>query len=215
MTQQPNNRSGNIDGIVAKPATTTATTPARYRGPAGPLHTQYITAISQPTTVRPQPQRYQPPRREYQAPASTVVPAPTSATAATPRVQQQPQPQASSTTGTPKTKAARKSSSKKEGISTIWLVVAAAIVGLAMFSVIAGQIAIAVYAVASLWRRVPSYQSFVLALVMFGAIILVSLIPSFHNVAGNLAVYAFMLLCVGAISLGLEARRDMRQATSD
>lgn len=104
---------------------------------------------------------------------------------------------------------------KKEGVSTLWLMVAASVAGLAMFSVMAGQIAIAIYAIMALWRRWPSQQSFALALVMFGGIILASLVSTFQAVANNLAVYAFLLLCVGTLSLAREVRRDTRQTSPE
>jgi|GEM_PF-3483927 len=172
-----------------------------------------------PVTKAPAPVSNDAPRLQVMQPAMSrhrpQAPAPSSQpTVATrqPRPHEQVQP-----SGQPEATSAdsqKKPKAKKEGISTVWLVAAASIAGLAVFSVVAGQIAIALYAIVALWRRIPSHQSFILALVMFAAIIVVSLIPSSHDVAGNLAVYAFMLLCVGAISLGLEARRGMREVAA-
>ena len=185
-------RSRNIDGVVpAKPQ------PRGYRGPAGPLHAQYAQAPQPPLQQR-QPQ---PPR--LQAVRSTVP-----ASKASPKAE--PAAPASG-----KTTAKNSGKAKKDSISTVWLVTGAAVAGLAMFSVLAGQVAIAVYAVVALWRRWPSNQSFMLALVMFAGIITALVIPNFKDVADNLAVYAFLLLAIGTVSLAREARRDMRQIASD
>lgn len=194
------NRSGNIDGVVPRPQR-----PGGYRGPAGSLHLQYVKAPQPTVDAR---------RAGGRQPASDVRPA-VQASAS----QAQSQVQAAklfTATSESKPKAAKSTSKlKKDSLSTAWLVVGAAVAGLAMFSVLAGQVAIAVYAVVALWRRWPSQQSFMLALVMFGGIITALVIPNFKAVADNLAVYAFLLLAIGTISLAREARRDMRQIASD
>lgn len=103
---------------------------------------------------------------------------------------------------------------KKNEVSTLWVVVGASIAGLALFSVVAGQVALVVYAIVALWRRWPSKQTFILALVMFGGIMLTSILEPLRGVADNLAAYAFLLLCIGALSLAREVRSDSRQTAN-
>lgn len=189
-TPKLKNHNGSIDGVVhvGSAASKMAQTPRRpYRGPAASLHLQYAqpTQLTPPSTSR---------RSRRPQPNPTAAPTPISQSNA-------------------KTKARAKP--KKEGVSTLWLLAGAAIAGLALFSVMAGQVAIAVYGIVALWRRWPSQQNFALALVMFGGIIIASLVPAFQTVANNLAVYAFLLLCIGTLSLAREVRRDTRQTASE
>jgi hypothetical protein len=105
-----------------------------------------------------------------------------------------------------------------------WAVVGAVVIGgLSLFSQEIGEIALAIYAVVALWRRWPSQQTFALALAMFGGIILSSLLTSFNlpyldniqQISENLAVYAFLLLCIGTVALAREVRHDSHQTASD
>jgi hypothetical protein len=100
-------------------------------------------------------------------------------------------------------------------VSTIALLSVVAIASLALFSVQIGQIALAVYAVIALWRRWPSQQTFALALAMFAGIIITQLIEPFQEISNNLAVYAFLLLCIGVVALAREVRRDGQEAAYD
>lgn len=194
------NRHGSIDGVVPSRSSSAGrgVSPAHqpYRGPAASLHLKYAPhTVTQQMDVAPRQ-------------AGVSRPAPTRQPARQPVLQPVDQPQPAVAT----VKEAKKSKPKKEGVSTLWLVTAAAFAGIAMFSVVAGQIAIAIYGVMALWRRWPSQQNFALALTMFGGIVLASLVPAFKNVADNLAVYAFLLLCIGTVSLAREVRQDNRQA---
>lgn len=87
--------------------------------------------------------------------------------------------------------------------------------GLSLFSLELGQIVLAVYALVALWRKWPSRQTFTLALGMFGGIIVTSLVEAMRPLADNLAVYAFLLLCLGVLQMGLEMRRDSRSGQAD
>lgn len=198
------NRRGSIDGVVQS-HDGRAQSPVHqpYHGPAGSLHIKYAPhtatqqmdiAPRQANVSRPAPTR-RPIVAESQQPARQSVQQPVD----------QPQPAVAAV------KEGKKSKPKKEGVSTLWLMTAAAFAGIAMFSVVAGQIAIAIYGVLALWRRWPSQQNFALVMVMFGGIILASLVPAFKPIADNLAVYAFLLLCIGTVSLAIEVRRDTRQ----
>lgn len=186
----PRARGVSIDGVMPAAPPIKRHRPS-YRGPAPSLHLQYLPKLpSQQSTSRPQLAAPQQSVRQPELP-----PAPASSA----------QPVAAAV---PKSAKHKRS---KEAISTVWLVVGAAIAGLALFSVIAGQLAIAIYGLAALWRRWSSQQTFGLALVMVGGIIIASLLPPFRGVADNLAVYTFLLLCIGTVALGREVRRDMRE----
>ena len=100
-------------------------------------------------------------------------------------------------------------------MSTPVLIGGVAIGSLALFSLQVGEVALAVYAILALWKRWPSRQTFILALAMFGGIILTSLLEPFRYIAENLAVYAFLLLCIGTVQLAVEVRRDMREAAQE
>jgi hypothetical protein len=207
------NRRGSIDGVVhAGPVSSKATQslPQQYHGPAASLHLRYASGVQAATAPQTQ---LMPTRSRALIPrpmagdirrSQKARPSPAAISTPTPQPSREPNPHV-------KTKV----KTKKEGVSTLWLVIGAAIAGLAMFSVLAGQVAIAVYAIVALWRRWPSQQNFALALVMFGGIILASLVPTFQTVANNLAVYAFLLLCIGALSLAREVRRDARQTAPE
>lgn len=93
-------------------------------------------------------------------------------------------------------------------VSTLGLVVGLLLAGVAVFSSAAGQLILLVYAILAIWKRWPSQQTFGLALLMFVAIIITSLIEPVRYLADNLAVYAFLLLCIGTISLAREVRQD-------
>jgi hypothetical protein len=81
---------------------------------------------------------------------------------------------------------------------------AAVAVGLAVQSLKLGELAIAAYALFAIIRRIESRWTFVLALI---ALISVAVSLAFNRsqtTAANFAVYAFLLLALGAIQLGLE-----------
>lgn len=94
--------------------------------------------------------------------------------------------------------------------STVLIAVGLLFGGLSLFSVELGQVLLVVYAVVSLWRRWPSRQSFSLAVGMLAGIIVAVLIRPWQLVAETLAMYAFMLLCLGVLQMGLEIRRERR-----
>lgn len=187
------NRRGSIDGIVPVRNDGVKSPVHRpYRGPAGSLHLEHVPRSVQASKIEgvSRPISVSRPALARRPVTSTQRPTTQQLQAAPDQLRPKP---------------------KKEGVSTLWLLFGAAFAGLAMFSVVAGQVAIAVYAVAALWRRWPSQQNFGLALVMFGGIVLASLVPAFKPIADNLAVYAFLLLCIGTLSLAREVRRDTRQ----
>ena len=91
------------------------------------------------------------------------------------------------------------------------IVVSAICIGLAIPLLIFGEIAIAAYAVIALVRRIPSRTSFLLALIALGAVVVLLLLQGQGSLSQNFAVYAFLLLTVGTISLALEVRRQATQ----
>lgn len=100
-------------------------------------------------------------------------------------------------------------------VSTPVLLGGVAVGSLSLFSLQIGELALAVYFVLALWKHWPSRQTFMLALVMFGGIILTSLLEPFRYIAENLAVYAFLLLCIGTVQLAIEVRREMRATSKE
>lgn len=70
-------------------------------------------------------------------------------------------------------------------------------------SLVFGELAIVVYAIFAIARHIASRTTFLLALIAFLSIVLLLLISN-SALAANFAVYAFLLLAVGTISLGTE-----------
>ncbi len=226
---------GGIDGMlpvrsVPKQKLTAALTHA-YRPPAGPLHLKYQT--HQKHQVRPAQAVGEPVKPVgghlvSHVPSASLRPAPARPSEQTalprPSAQQSPKPsvklrqrQSMLEKMKPRMKTSPAVAQSGRKISTWAVAGVAAIGGLALFSVEVGQLALLGYAIAAIWRRWPSQQTFALALAMFGGIIitslLASLMESIRYIAENLAVYAFLLLCIGTASLALEVRRDTRQAS--
>ena len=78
-----------------------------------------------------------------------------------------------------------------------------------------GEIALGLYAAFVLIRRVPSRVTFYGALACLSGIVIAQIVTGGENWVGdNLAVYAFLLLAIGTISLGIEVRRE-RPEVSD
>jgi hypothetical protein len=108
---------------------------------------------------------------------------------------------------------AKASSKRRERskLAVFGIVGAVLLGGLSLYSLGLGQLLLAFYAVIAIWKRFASQQTFILALAMFGGIIVASAIPVLKPIAENLAVYAFLLLCIGTISLTREVRSDMKE----
>jgi hypothetical protein len=95
-----------------------------------------------------------------------------------------------------------------QSLQVVLIIFAAVCAGLLLQSLAFGELAIAVYAVFALTRRIASRTTFTLALTALGGIVLLLVIRGSSALSENFAVYAFLLLLVGMVSLGLEARRD-------
>jgi hypothetical protein len=87
------------------------------------------------------------------------------------------------------------------------IAVLAVVLGLAASAQSVGEAVIVVYAVVALITRLPSGVSFALALLSFMMIVLLEILRPMSDLAANFAVYAFLLLVVGMLSLCLEVRQ--------
>ena len=82
--------------------------------------------------------------------------------------------------------------------------------GLLVQSAIVGEVALVAYAIFAIVRRVPSRTTFLLALLSLVAIVVLLVIKPSNALAANFAVYTFLLLVAGVITLGRETRtRDI------
>lgn len=80
-------------------------------------------------------------------------------------------------------------------------------VGLSLQYLDVGEFMIAVYGIFAMIKHVSSRNTFILALISLICIVLLSVLKDNGTISENFAVYAFLLLIIGTISLGLEARR--------
>jgi len=71
-----------------------------------------------------------------------------------------------------------------------------------------GEIIIGIYAVYAVAKNIPSRTSFLLALVALIGIVAILIVRGTDNLSENFAIYAFLLLAIGTVSLGLEIRRQ-------
>jgi energy-coupling factor transporter transmembrane protein EcfT len=71
-----------------------------------------------------------------------------------------------------------------------------------------GEIVIAVYAVLAFIKHISSRTTFLLALFALLIIVFLLTVQGNDTPSDNFAVYTFLLMVVGTISLGLEVRRD-------
>lgn len=78
--------------------------------------------------------------------------------------------------------------------------------GMALQAAVYGELLIAAYAVYALVRRVESRTTFSLALISLGCILVMLLVRPNADLMQNFAIYAFLLLLVGTVSLTVETR---------
>jgi hypothetical protein len=81
-------------------------------------------------------------------------------------------------------------------------------VGFLLRSVLVGQAIILIYAIFAFVFRIESRTTFVFVLISFGVVLTASL-RSDTALASVFAVYAFLLLIVGTVSLGREVRNEV------
>lgn len=80
--------------------------------------------------------------------------------------------------------------------------------GLLIQSQTAGEILIGIYAIVAIFvLKLESRFTFALALAALVGIMVISLLKPGQPLANNFAVYAFLLLAVGTVSLAIETRR--------
>jgi len=89
-------------------------------------------------------------------------------------------------------------------LKTAAVLVAAVCVGLFIQSLAFGEILIGVYAAVALVRRIPSRSTFLLALIGLITVALLTALQGDSDTSDNFAVYVFLLLVVGTVSLGRE-----------
>lgn len=84
----------------------------------------------------------------------------------------------------------------------------AIVLGLSSQFLIFGELAIGIYAVMALARRVSSRTTFTLAMLSLVGIMVSSFVRGSSTQTNNFAVYTFLLMVVGTISLVLEVNRS-------
>lgn len=96
-----------------------------------------------------------------------------------------------------------------EALQMFFIFIAAIGTGLAIQVLLLGEIIIGLYAVYAIVMHVPSRITFIMALItLIGVVILQIIQGSNSNLGNNFAVYTFLLLVVGTISLGFEVRKQ-------
>ncbi len=108
----------------------------------------------------------------------------------------------------PQVKAKTKSRAKRilNALQVPAIILISVIVGYLMQSLVYGEIAIGIYAACALIFKVASRTTFMLAMLSLIVIIATVLTNSTNGLSQNFAVYTFLLLAVGTVSLGREAR---------
>lgn len=106
----------------------------------------------------------------------------------------------------PKTTARTKSLLKTLEIPAI--ILGSVIIGYLMQSLQLGEIAIGAYAIAAIIFKIASRTTFALALLSLFVIVMLTIAKPGSTLATNFAVYTFLLLVVGTISLGREVRAE-------
>jgi hypothetical protein len=148
-----------------------------------------------PQYMPPKPKPIAPPPANEKPPATAAV---------TEAPQTRPAPQVHRLDFTPPAKHQRR------GLGLIKIVLAilgGLAFGLAIQSQTLGEILIGAYAAVAIIWKIESRLTFALALAALVAIMGMSLLKPGQSLANNFAVYAFLLLAVGTVSLALETRR--------
>ena len=70
----------------------------------------------------------------------------------------------------------------------------------------AGEAFVGAYAIFALWRRIDSRRTFMLALASLGCILLMLLVRPDPLLMKNFAIYTFLFMLVGTLSLAVESR---------
>jgi len=92
-------------------------------------------------------------------------------------------------------------------LRSVGFVAAVLLAGTAAQTLVVGETLVAAYGVYALARRTPSRTTFALALVALAATAALRVVGKDQLLAGNFAVYAFLLTAVGIVCLARETRR--------
>jgi hypothetical protein len=84
---------------------------------------------------------------------------------------------------------------------------ATALLALVAQSLVLGQVAIVIYAIVAIVRRINSRTTFAFALLILTSVVIMLAINRTNVLAGHFAIYAFLLLLIGTVSMGLELSR--------
>jgi hypothetical protein len=98
----------------------------------------------------------------------------------------------------------------KSILQSITILLLAVALGLVAQTQALGELAILVYALVALALRFSSRTSFTLALLAFIFILILEIASPQNSLSVNFAVYAFLLLVVGCLSLSLEVRQEAK-----
>jgi hypothetical protein len=123
------------------------------------------------------------------------------------KIQQQQQPAVDKPVAKPTNKQRKKASK----LQTPLLVLAIVIGGfLIQQSAAVGELCIVVYAIITLKQKIASRLTFILALVAFVGVLVMLLLQANEALAKNFALYSFLLLAVGVLSLMRELFSERR-----
>lgn len=92
----------------------------------------------------------------------------------------------------------------------IVIIILANALGLGISSLVIGEIAIGIYAIIAWLFKISSRTSFGIALFAFAMIILLQIIRPESELSSNFAVYTFLLLAVGTVSVCFEVRQGAK-----
>lgn len=93
-------------------------------------------------------------------------------------------------------------------VGQVLFVVGAMVLGLLAQSVIIGQVAVLIYGVCAVLFRIASRTTFLLALMSLGVVV-IAIVRSQTALASAFAVYVFLLLGVGTLTLARELRNEI------
>jgi hypothetical protein len=118
-----------------------------------------------------------------------------------PRAARQPAPRQATDAAAHATKKGRRFA---RALQPLFIIFGAIAVGLLIQSLQVGEIVIVLYGIFALLRRIKSRITFTLALFSLLSIIILLVIRPNNQLAANFAVYTFLLLVVGTVTLGRE-----------
>lgn len=102
----------------------------------------------------------------------------------------------------------------REKLETLFGLLLIAGIGMGLQSLMFGQLCVVAYGVFALVRRVPSSTTLSLAGISLMSIIVMAILNSYNPLIPNFAVYSFLLLLIGVISLVREILAQTKEAKS-